>query len=127
MDGRSLQDRLNRAIARKKGPNEYWRVGLLILHWENTDLIGIQDEVEAVDQTFSRRFRYEVQRFAIPLSKPQRRLQEAVIQFIREYESEESLLIVYYGGHGDQDDKKGSDGQGMRRAVWSAYVGQCSP
>ena len=71
-------------------------------------------------------FNYDVEIFAIPSVSSQLRLDNFISQVLLKIEDEArktsllSLLIIYYGGHGDRNDDRHKGEE--RRSVWAAYV-----
>jgi len=79
----------------------YSRVHALLLSWEDDDL-GVVSEVNALKDVLADLYHYNVQTYKIPSIKPKRALDARLEDFLRKAEEEggqETLLIVYYGGH----------------------------
>jgi len=64
----------------------------------------IESEVDAVSTLFRERLHYHVERYAIPnlqgRTKAQQELQFGISSFVRKYDDPNTLLIIYYNGHG---------------------------
>jgi hypothetical protein len=94
----------------------YDKVAVLILYWLEDDFLSpCANEAQKVVDLFSRDFQYETEIFPIPSLNSQNLLEQRVVNFKCANDSESSLLIVYYSGHGDPDVDRG-------KAVWAAYV-----
>ncbi|MCJ1249463.1 hypothetical protein MMC30_006687 [Trapelia coarctata] len=92
---------------------EYASVSSLLLYWKNNDLDGIAEEINTVQELFEKDLGYQVKTYEIPLESPQLSLKSEIVSLIREHSnSPDSLIILYYSGHGDADE----DG----RARWTA-------
>ena len=96
---------------------------VLILYWQD----GHEDfrkEGQELGQMFRDSFQYAVEEFAIPTSQSYLQLHNFVTQSMlhvtksAEEKGGAPLLIIHYGGHGDQDDdvSKGEE----KRSVWAA-------
>jgi len=86
---------------------------VLLLSWED-DNLGVLNEIDELDDVFRRIYHFEVERWKIPSKRSHNTLAAKLLAFLDEYESKETLLIVYYGGHGSMNDD--------RQCVWSWYV-----
>jgi hypothetical protein len=92
----------------------YDRVVVLILYWLEDDFRpSCAEEAQKVLDLFSKDFHYETEIFQIPSYNSQNLLEQAVVNFKCANDSDSSLLIVYYTGHGDPDEARG-------KAVWAA-------
>lgn len=67
------------------------------MHWEGDDL-GVVKEVEDLEHVFSNLYHYDVKKYMIPTSQPDRHLKNRVINFLRG-DQHGALLIFYYAGH----------------------------
>ena len=93
-------------------PNHYTAVHVLLLRWADDDL-GVQSEISALYSVFETQFHFDVEEWQIPSLNPTRALQEKLYGFQYAHQSETELLIVYYGGHGKSDSRRG-------RSIWHA-------
>lgn len=75
------------------------------------------DEAKKINQLFKESFGYQTSLFAIPSKRAEEALKCEIKEFLERHDESGSLLIVYYGGHGDSDGD-----HGRRGAVWAAYV-----
>lgn len=57
---------------------------------------------------------FSTEQYLIPTNKSHRQLNHKVLSFVEEHEDEDTLLIVYYGGHGVINR--------ARQSTWSWYV-----
>src|SRR5947207_2738207 len=98
------------------GACPYDKVAALILYWAEDDFNpSCAEEAKKVIDLFRTDFQYEVQIFPIPMSNSRNLLEQAVVNFKCVNDSESNLLIIYYSGHADPDEKRD-------KAVWAAYV-----
>ena len=91
----------------------YKRVGVLIFCWEEDDL-GVAKEIELLRRVFSTAYNFpDCRVIKIPSVDSHSFTGDVLATAKRTYSSPESLLIVYYGGHGGVDKQ--------RNLYWSAY------
>ncbi|KAI9803615.1 MAG: hypothetical protein M1826_004956 [Phylliscum demangeonii] len=83
----------------------YSAVHVLLLSWTEDDL-GVAEELAVLRQVLQEDYRYSVEEYTIPSAKSHNTLQDRLREFTREYEKSDSLLIVYYGGHGYLDSSR---------------------
>ena len=88
----------------------YKRVHVLLLSWEADDL-GVAKEIAELKDTFDKIYHYEVEHWKIPSNRSHNSLNRRLTNFIDDYEGEDTLLILYYGGHGYMNDD--------RQCIWS--------
>ena len=86
---------------------------MLLLSWQD-DSLGVATEVSELQNVFSHVYRFSTRSWRIPSTGSHNRLAQEMIGFISDHDTDESLLIVYYGGHGGMDDE--------RRCIWSWQV-----
>ena len=87
-----------------KNPSTYKKAEVLLLCWkkESTDMTTEQ-EVERLQSVFEKRFRYNTHIRYLDNhdeKKLQVRLNAKVASFVDEHDGPNTLLIVYYAGHG---------------------------
>jgi hypothetical protein len=85
---------------------------VLLISWENQlDDLHTGDEVDALEAVFKNSFRYTVVKKQLVAGKhdPQIQVQKILIDFVIEFDDENTLFIVYYAGHGMRG-KKDKDG-----------------
>ncbi len=91
---------------------EYASVTALLLYWEEND-ISPEQEVNTFRELLEHEFGYASLTFRIPSHRAQQELNRQVSAFIADYSSQvDSLVLVYYAGHGDVDDKG--------KSIWAA-------
>ena len=88
----------------------YKWIHVLLLSWEADDL-GVAKEIAELQDTFDNIYHYEVENWKIPSNRSHNSLNRRLTNFIDDYEGEDILLIVYYGGHGNMNDD--------RQCIWS--------
>jgi hypothetical protein len=101
--------------------NEYDRIGCLVMHWKELEPgeEGFRTEAVAVRDFFKRRLHYSATIYEIPSQNCQHAVRRKVHEFLEEFMGQNDLAIIHYGGHGDEDAKKGEDGRPQRRGVWA--------
>lgn len=95
--------------------NPYTAVHVLLLRWTDDDL-QVQSEITKLRKVFERQFRFTTEEWQIPSEPgngPTRALQSKLYDFQDSHQSGSELLIVYYGGHGEADPRRG-------RSIWRA-------
>ena len=90
----------------------YTAVHVLLLRWLDDDL-EVQTEISKLQSVFANDFFFQVEQWQIPSMNPTRALQTKLYSFQEAHQDEKELLIVYYGGHGDADTRRG-------RSIWRA-------
>ena len=93
----------NRGLAR------YKEVHVLLLSWED-DNLGVINEVVELDDVFRNTYHYQTETWKIPSTRSHNSLAAKIVKFLDDYESQDNLLITYYGGHGEMNDD--------RQCVW---------
>ncbi|KAG9191752.1 hypothetical protein G6011_10486 [Alternaria panax] len=83
-------------------PDGYARVAVLLIKWaDNLDELRTADEAEELEALFRTRFHYDTKTVELNVrGKPQHQLDKHVSQFICDHDGTQSLLIIYYTGHG---------------------------
>lgn len=104
-----LQKSIANSFPRSKSP--YTSVHVLLLRWTDDDL-NVQLELTKLRKVFEYHFNFAVEQWNIPSHNPTRALQAKLYAFQDAHQSEDELLIMYYGGHGDAD-RRG-------RSIWAA-------
>ncbi|RGP80476.1 hypothetical protein FLONG3_1404 [Fusarium longipes] len=88
--------------AKRAFPNSaysrYSDVQVLLIRWEEDEL-QVEDELNELKRVFDL-YGFITDRFLIPTSNSHRKLNQKVLSFVEEHEHEDTLLIIYYGGHG---------------------------
>ncbi|EXJ71729.1 uncharacterized protein A1O5_05538 [Cladophialophora psammophila CBS 110553] len=109
---RELQSDLSASFPKRGFP--YQKVAALVLYWTEDDFQPpCKDEAREVKDLFSTGLGYDTVVFPIPSTNSRNALEKAVVDFKYAYDLGSNLMIVYYSGHGDPDDKRG-------KAVWAA-------
>ncbi|KAI4196632.1 MAG: hypothetical protein LQ348_002269, partial [Seirophora lacunosa] len=112
-----LQKAISSSFPRLATP--YTSVHVLLLHWAEDDL-NVLDELTTLKRVFENQFRFATEQWDIPSQNSTRALQTKLYDFQDAHQNENELLIVYYGGHGDADRRRG-------RSIWAAYDRADSP
>lgn len=91
----------------------YTQVHVTLLDWMETDL-DIAETLTNLTCLFCEECQFTpVERFALLSRKPYSLLSTRIYKWTTTYSNQESLLIVYYNGHGDVDS--------MRHLKWNTY------
>ena len=121
-----LKERINKKLKPllNRSQNEYALIKVLLLYWASeesgNDSHGqptFKDEALELGSFFAQHLNYTVESYAIPVVGSQLQLDSKVGQFLASADDGSSLVIIHYGGHGDEDVENG----GRQKAVWSAY------
>ncbi|KAH8895015.1 hypothetical protein GQ53DRAFT_74197 [Thozetella sp. PMI_491] len=121
----TLQDSANRAFPNRGRPSQrYTNVQALLLHWKSDDLF-VLPELEDLEKTLREEYHFETDIFAIPSENSHLELMLRVGELIKKHEGEDTLFLVYYGGHAKIDESRQSTWCATRRASspwlqWSA-------
>ncbi|KAL9589333.1 MAG: hypothetical protein Q9203_001875 [Teloschistes exilis] len=78
--------------------SSYTNVNVLLLRWA-ADKIGVIKEVRNLERTFRDLFHFTTEIWDIPSDEPEDKLATKLLNF-RKGKSPESLIILYYAGHG---------------------------
>ncbi|KAL8858201.1 MAG: hypothetical protein Q9178_005213 [Gyalolechia marmorata] len=97
----------------------YTSVHVLLLRWVEDDL-NVQEELTTLKAVFDNQYGFATEQWNIPSQNSTRALQSKLYDFQNCHQSEDELLIVYYGGHGDADRRRG-------RSIWAANKKPESP
>ncbi|KAE9367715.1 hypothetical protein N431DRAFT_444815 [Stipitochalara longipes BDJ] len=98
------------SIFPNKGRSRYENVHVLLLRWEE-DSMGVQYELDDLAKSFETGYGYATETWLIPSAKSHFALMEKALQVVRNFGKADSLLIVYYAGHGHMN--------ASRQAMWS--------
>ncbi|CAN8096523.1 unnamed protein product [Discula destructiva] len=115
----TLQDSASRAFPnRGRSSQRYKSVQALLLHWKTDDLF-VLPELEDLEASFREEYGFNTDVFAIPADNPHLELMMRIGSLIKDHESEDTLFIVYYGGHAKIDES--------RQSTWCATRHSGSP
>ncbi|KAK4169458.1 hypothetical protein QBC43DRAFT_251764 [Cladorrhinum sp. PSN259] len=120
----ALQDSASRAFPNRGPAQRYTKVHALMLHWKSDDLF-VLPELEDLEKCFREDYNYETDIFSIPSENSHLELMLKVGDLVKQHESEETLFVVYYGGHAKIDESRMSTWCANRRPdspwlQWSA-------
>lgn len=87
------------AAPRTSSPYPYTKILALLLCWED-EQDGVWGEITDLQSVFVRHFNFEADIYRIPSKNPESNLLDKIEELKEKAEKEESLVIVYYGGHG---------------------------
>ncbi|MCJ1307052.1 hypothetical protein MMC25_000698 [Agyrium rufum] len=106
------------AMAMYRGDSEV--VKFLLEHGADPHRVdGYEEEALKIVKLFRNGFHYHAERYAIPSEGSQKALSKRIVDFIDAHDETENLLVVHYGGHGDENADQNLDDE--RRSVWAAY------
>jgi hypothetical protein len=92
---------------RGKSSARYNNVQALLLHWNSDDLFVIP-ELEDLEKCLSEDYGFNTDIFAIPSENSHLELMMRIGQLIKDHESQDTLFVVYYGGHARIDESRQS-------------------
>ncbi|KAI0481552.1 hypothetical protein F4859DRAFT_529354 [Xylaria cf. heliscus] len=115
---KALEDSAARAFPNRGSSQRYRKVYVLLLHWDCDDLF-VLPELEDLEICLQQDYNFETERFTIPSSNAHLDLMLKIGAMIKDHESTDTLLIVYYGGHAKIDD--------ARQSTWCASRSPDSP
>ncbi|KAG6117217.1 hypothetical protein E4U13_001251 [Claviceps humidiphila] len=114
-----LEDSAKRAFPnRGRTSQRYKKVQALLLHWHSDDLF-VLPELEDLEKCLRQDFAFGTDIFAIPSENSHLELMMRVAQLVKEHESQDTLFLIYYGGHARIDES--------RQSTWCATRGTSSP
>ncbi|ETS80329.1 hypothetical protein PFICI_07858 [Pestalotiopsis fici W106-1] len=106
----ALKSAADRVSTSHHSGHKYASMHALLLSWEGDDL-GVGTEVANLGDVLSNQYAFDVRQWEIPMKKSTIKLTKLIVDWTEEYEREDNLLLVYYGGHGRMDSS--------RQAIWS--------
>lgn len=83
----------------------------LLLHWKCDDLF-VLPELEDLEKCFREHYNFETDIFPIPSENSHLELMIKIADMVKKHEAEDTLFIVYYGGHARIDE--------ARQSTWCA-------
>ncbi|KAK0645859.1 hypothetical protein B0T16DRAFT_428842 [Cercophora newfieldiana] len=89
-----------------------------MLHWKCDDLF-VLPELEDLEKCLREDYRFETETFAIPSENAHLELMLKLGDMVKKHESEDTLFVVYYGGHARIDES--------RQSTWCATRNPGSP
>ncbi|KAG5665112.1 hypothetical protein KAF25_009237, partial [Fusarium avenaceum] len=109
---------------RGRSSARYSNVQALLLHWNSDDLFVIP-ELEDLEKCLSEDYGFSTDIFAIPSENSHLELMMRIAQLIKGHEAQDTLFLVYYGGHARIDESRQSTWCATREAnspwlQWSA-------
>ena len=98
----------NRAFPnRGRSAQRYTKVHALMLHWKSDDLF-VLPELEDLEKCFREHYNFGTDIFSIPSENSHLELMLKIGDMVKQHESEETLFVVYYGGHARIDESRQS-------------------
>lgn len=78
------------------------KTAVLLLAWDaSIDELGVKDEVKELEGVFKNIYNYTVRtEYIKPTPHPQHQVSVFLANFVFEFDGKDTLLIVYYAGHG---------------------------
>ncbi|KAL2164082.1 hypothetical protein VTH06DRAFT_3296 [Thermothelomyces fergusii] len=120
----ALQHSASRAFPNRGRSQRYTKVLALLLHWKSDDLF-VLPELEDLEKCFRVHYNFETDIFPIPSENSHLELMLKIGDMVKQHEAEDTLFIVYYGGHARIDEARQSTWCANRRPEspwlqWSA-------
>jgi hypothetical protein len=103
-----LQLSRNRAMRHETKMGEgYQNVAVLLIKWaDEIDQLQTADEVEQVRGIFADEFNFPTKVIDLNnITRPQLQLERNFVEFMAEYDGDQTLMIIYYTGHGSYDER----------------------
>ncbi|OTA66611.1 hypothetical protein K449DRAFT_430924 [Hypoxylon sp. EC38] len=121
---KTLEHSATRAFPNRGGSQRYKKVHVLLLHWTCDDLFVLK-ELDDLEACFREEYNFQTETFPIPSDNAHLELMLKIGAMIKEHESNDTLFIVYYGGHARIDESRQSTWCGTRSSdspwlQWSA-------
>ncbi|OHW91275.1 tyrosine-protein phosphatase non-receptor type 6 [Colletotrichum incanum] len=115
----TLEDSANRAFPnRGRSSQRYKKVQALLLHWGCDDLF-VLPELEDLERCLREDYAFNTEIFPIPSENSHLELMMQVGKLIKDHEAQDTLFLVYYGGHARIDES--------RQSTWCATRHPDSP
>ncbi|KAH6694006.1 hypothetical protein F5X68DRAFT_273413 [Plectosphaerella plurivora] len=115
----TLEESASRAFPnRGRTSQRYKQVQALLLHWGSDDLF-VLPELEDLERCLREDFAFDTDIFSIPSENSHLELMMRVGSLIKDHESQDTLFLVYYGGHARIDES--------RQSTWCATRNPDSP
>ncbi|KZL77234.1 tyrosine-protein phosphatase non-receptor type 6 [Colletotrichum tofieldiae] len=115
----TLEDSANRAFPnRGRSSQRYKKVQALLLHWGCDDLF-VLPELEDLERCLREDYAFNTEIFPIPSESSHLELMMQVGKLIKDHEAQDTLFLVYYGGHARIDES--------RQSTWCATRHPDSP
>ncbi|CAM1502899.1 Fc.00g076750.m01.CDS01 [Cosmosporella sp. VM-42] len=103
-----LEDSAARAFPnRGRSSQRYKKVQVLLLHWNSDDLFVIP-ELEDLEKCLREDYSFNTDIFGIPSENSHLELMLRIGQLIKDFESPDTLFMIYYGGHARIDESRQS-------------------
>ncbi|KAI0512639.1 hypothetical protein F5B22DRAFT_300049 [Xylaria bambusicola] len=115
---RALEESATRAFPNRGSSQRYRKVCVLLLHWDSDDLF-VLPELEDLEICFQHDYNFETERFTLPSGNAHLELMLKIGAMIKDHESTDTLLVIYYAGHARIDDN--------RQSTWCASRSLDSP
>ncbi|KAJ4304044.1 hypothetical protein N0V88_001652 [Collariella sp. IMI 366227] len=115
----ALQDSASRAFPNQgQAAQRYSKVHALMLHWKSDDLF-VLPELEDLEKCLREHYNFGTDIFSIPSENSHLDLMLKIGDMVKQYESDDTLFVVYYGGHARIDE--------ARQSTWCANRRPGSP
>ncbi|KAH8175899.1 hypothetical protein LIA77_04317 [Sarocladium implicatum] len=87
---------------------DYPTVAVLLLSWEDTDMIYANKEIRRLKSVLTKKYGAKVEHWMIPSRDADFKAMDKVRGFLEQYGKPENLLLVYYAGHARPGNVPGS-------------------
>ncbi|KAL2022566.1 hypothetical protein VTK56DRAFT_5173 [Thermocarpiscus australiensis] len=121
----ALEESASRAFPNHgRRSHRYSKVHALMLHWKSDDLF-VLPELEDLEKCFREYYNFDTDIFSIPSENAHLELMLKVGDMVKHHESDDTLFVVYYGGHARINESRQSTWCANRRPgspwlQWSA-------
>ncbi|KAI9647715.1 hypothetical protein NHQ30_004101 [Ciborinia camelliae] len=91
----------DKQIGEKKSSVVYCKAHVLLLSWHrDDDDLHVEQEVADLENVFRNIFKYQTTQKTLNKQRPQAQINRYLAEFVHEHDDSDTLLIVYYAGHG---------------------------
>jgi hypothetical protein len=81
----------------------YKEVHVLLIYWKDSDIGGMEQEVDGIENVFRDKYHYTTARCELPSDSAKGAefaLEERLLSFRKNHTEPNSLFVIYYNGHG---------------------------
>ncbi|KAF2233663.1 hypothetical protein EV356DRAFT_577271 [Viridothelium virens] len=92
---------------------QHGKIVVLTLYWEESDMDGLVQEVRDLESVFKMNFAADTRTCVInskSVHLPGTQVEHAIQNFYYDFEGQNALYVVYYAGHGWEDESPEADG-----------------
>ena len=105
---KTLEESASRAFPTTGLPSQrYEKVQALFLHWGSDDLF-VLPELEDLERCLREDYAFQTDIFPIPSGNSHLELMLKIGQMVKDHEADDTLFLIYYGGHARIDESRQS-------------------